>query len=81
MEQIKTKFSLQISDLRKQQNLTQEQASERLETSPQCFQKWESGNSLPDFLHTLALVYFLGFDLNSFAKEAFSNDIIQTAER
>ena len=41
MEQIKTKFSLQISDLRKQQNLTQEQASERLETSPRCFQKWK----------------------------------------
>ena len=81
MEQIKTKFSLQISDLRKQQNLTQEQVSERLKTSPRCFQKWERGNSLPDFLHTLALVYFLGFDLNSFAKEVFSDADIQVAER
>lgn len=71
MEQIKTMFSSQIIDLRKQQNLTQEQVSERL----------ESGNSLPDFLHTLALVYFLGFDFNSFAKEVFSDDYIQTAKR
>ena len=79
-QQIKTMFSLQLCNLRKQQNLTQEQLSERLDTSPRCFQKWENGNSLPDFLHTLALVHFLGFDLHSFAKKVFSSDTISTAE-
>ena len=79
-QQIKDRFSLLLSDLRKQQKLTQEQMSERLDTSPRCFQKWDNGHSLPDFLHTLALVYFLGFDLHSLAKEVFSNDTVSTAE-
>ena len=79
-QQIKMKFSSQLCSLRKQQNLTQEQMSERLDTSPRCFQKWENGHSLPDFLHTLALVHFLGFDLHSLAKKVFSNDPISTTK-
>ena len=79
-QQIKKMFSSQLGNLRKQQNLTQEQMSERLDTSPRCFQKWENGHALPDFGHTLALVHFTDFDLRSFAKEVFSNDTISTAE-
>ena len=74
MDKIKNMFSSQICDLRKRQKLTQEQASELLDTSTRCLQKWENGNSLPDFVHTLALVHHLGFDLNFFAEAVFSSD-------
>lgn len=81
MEQINLIFSSQITALRKQLHLTQEQVSERLATSPRCLQKWESGTSLPDFIHTLALIHHLNFDMRSLAEEVFANDTLSTAER
>lgn len=81
MEQVKKLFSSKICNLRKQQNLTQEQMSERLSTTTRCFQKWEGGVSFPDFMHILFLVYFLKFDVYSFAEEVFINDLLPAAKR
>lgn len=41
-------FSEQLSKLRKEANLTQEDLAERCEVSRQAVTKWESGESLPD---------------------------------
>ena len=79
MEELKDLFYSQLCKLRKQQNLTQEQISELLSISPRCFQKWENGESLPDFIHMLSLVHHLNFDMHAFAEEVFSNDILSAS--
>ena len=45
---MKDQIGSKIKDLRKQQNLTQEQLAERLNVSPQAVSKWENGSNLPD---------------------------------
>ena len=80
MDEVKVMFAKQFSYLRKQQNLTQEQASERLATSSRCVQKWERGDSLPDFLHLLFLIYILKFDIYTFTTEVFANGCLSSAK-
>ena len=41
-------FSEQLSKLRKEANLTQEDLAEKCDVSRQAVAKWESGESLPD---------------------------------
>ena len=41
-------FSEQLSKLRKEANMTQEDLAEKCDVSRQAVAKWESGESLPD---------------------------------
>lgn len=72
LEKVKQRFSMKIYDLRIEKRFSQEKMAEFLNISPRCLQKWESGKSLPDFVHTLILVHFLKFNIFAFAAEIFS---------
>ena len=51
----KMNLSEKIQDLRKQNNLSQEQFAEKLNVSRQAVSKWESGQSIPDVDKIIAM--------------------------
>jgi len=74
-----------ISDLRKQQGLTQEELAEKLEITAQAISKWENGHTLPEtvLLPDLAQIFNCSIDsiLMPFtAQETVFKNFIQEAE-
>lgn len=54
-----------IADLRKNQNMTQEELSEKLGVSPQAVSKWETGASCPDITLLPAIAALFGVTIDS----------------
>ena len=78
------KFSDKLAQLRKANNLSQEQLAEKLNISRQSISKWESGDTYPDMAKLIQLCEILNcklpdimddgtFDDNYIQKEAEKN--------
>ncbi len=57
-------FSENLQDLRKQQNITQEELALELNVSRQAISKWENGNSYPKTEKLIQLATYLGMSLD-----------------
>ena len=57
------RFCDKLSNLRRQNNITQEQLADRLEISRQAVSKWESGTSIPDISKMMELCNILNCTL------------------
>ena len=53
-------FSEQLSKLRKEANMTQEDLAEKLDVSRQAISRWESGTAMPDANNILQLSKLFG---------------------
>lgn len=68
----KSKFADRLTDLRKEQHMTQADLAKKLNISPQAVSKWETGESIPDIemLEILSDLYGLTLDELIKGKEA-----------
>lgn len=68
----KSKFADRLTDLRKEQHMTQADLAKKLNISPQAVSKWETGESIPDIemLEILSNLYGLTLDELIKGKEA-----------
>lgn len=58
------KIGLFISKIRKEQNLTQKEISEKLQVSPKTISRWETGRGLPEVSQLLPLSNILNISVN-----------------
>ncbi|MBQ9827845.1 MAG: helix-turn-helix transcriptional regulator [Lachnospiraceae bacterium] len=75
-------LSEKIRNLRKQNNLTQEELAEKLSVSRQAITKWETGNGIPDIgnLETLAKAFGITIDELLSEGEAGSRENVSRSE-
>ncbi len=66
----KVHFGRRIAALRKRQNLSQSDLSEKLGVSPQAVSKWECGGALPDIDILLELSHLYGVTINAMLEDA-----------
>jgi len=66
----KVHFGKRISALRKKNNLSQAELSEKLGVTPQSVSKWECGNALPDIDLLLALSHLYGISVNDLLEDS-----------
>ena len=59
-----------LKNLRKKNKLTQENVAEQLHVSRQAVAKWESGDTVPDLNHAIALARLFNVRLDDLAGEA-----------
>lgn len=57
-------INMNLVSLRKQNNMTQEEAAERIGVSRQAIAKWEKGESLPDLENCAALAKLYGVSID-----------------
>ncbi len=57
--------NFKLKQIRKEQNITQEQIANHLKVARQTVSKWESGKSIPDIDNTYQLATFLNVDLET----------------
>lgn len=78
---METKFiGERISDARKKSGLTQANLAEHLFISPQAVGKWERGESVPDIIMLNKLAKILEVDLNYFAENVQTAEVLPTIE-
>lgn len=65
-----------IADLRKNQNMTQEELSEKLGVSPQAVSKWETGSSCPDITLLPAIAALFGVTIDSLLTDSLLQETL-----
>ena len=65
----KVHFGRRIAALRKRQNISQSDLSEKLGVSPQAVSKWECGNAIPDIDVLLELSHMYGVTINAMLED------------
>lgn len=68
-------FGNVIRDLRKSQQMSQEEFAESLNVSKQAVQKWENGASIPDISHLLLIHEKFGISLDRLFFGASENNV------
>lgn len=74
------KIGLYLMNLRKDNNLTQNQLAEKLHISHQAVSKWESGNALPDTEMLLLLSNIYGVTVDDILRASAIEDDLQEQE-
>ena len=69
MEQLKTAFAKNISDLRKSRGLTQTELAEKLNYSDKSVSKWERGESIPDVASVKGIADYFGVSVDYLLEE------------